>query len=244
MEKLSFRLPVFEGPLDVLLFLISKNKLNIYDIPITELLRQYIEYLNILHEMDLDVASEFLEMASKLVQIKSSMLLPKYEGEDNDPRNELVTALIEYQTAKAMALALGGRCEGFNAFVREPQEVEHDETYHCKHKPDELLKAYFAVAGKARRRLPPPASAFQKIVAGHIVSVSSRVVHILKRLIREGRQGFSMMFEDSTGRSEAVATFLALLELIKNKRVVVEQDDNINVVKLSKGETQNGDKTD
>lgn len=225
MEKLSFRLEVFEGPLDVLLYLIAKHKLNIYDIPIAELLSQYLTYLGVMREMDLDVTSEFLEMASRLVQIKSSMLLPKYEGEDGeDPRSELMATLIEYQTCKQMAKSLAARAGGFDCFTREPITLEQDLTYRRRHLPVELYEAYLSAAGKAKRRLPPTISAFRGIVGRKIVTVASRVVHIVRRLISEGKKDWNELFEDATGRSEAVATFLAVLELVKSKKIIVEQE--------------------
>ena len=234
MERLVYKLSVFEGPLDVLLFLISKNKLNIYDIPISELLSQYLEYLSSVHEMNLDLTSEFLEMASKLVQIKSAMLLPKRDDDTIDPRDELVAALIEYKTCKAMAEALKLRNEGFNCFVREQVKIYHDETYHGKHKGKELLAAYMVMSGKIRRRQPPPVSAFKGIVGGTIISVTIRIIHIMKRLIRGGTATFTSLFDDATGRSEAVATFLAVLELVKSKKIVITQpqDDGNELVRM------------
>lgn len=232
MEKLSFKLPVFEGPLDALLFLISKNKLNIYDIPISELFDQYMECLGVLREADMEIASEFLEMASKLVQIKSALLLPRYEEED--PRKELVTALLEYKTCKAMALALSQRNRGFDRFVREQQPVEHDFTYRFRHEAAELAQAYRSVFSRIKRRQPPPVTAFQGVVGRKIVSVTARVVHIVRRLLREGCRSFSSLFDDSTGRSEAVATFLAVLELIKSKRAVLEESEGTEQLRLVK----------
>jgi segregation and condensation protein A len=233
MERLVYKLEAFEGPLDVLLFLISKNKLNIYDIPIADLLTQYLEYLGAMTEMDLDVTSDFLEMASKLVQIKSALLLPKRDdGGENDPRRELVMALIEYKTCKAMAEGLKTRNEGFNCFVREPQVIDHDETYQARHERIELYKAYMQVRGRIRRHLPPPVSAFHGIMDTKIISVTSRIVHVIKRLMRGGVRQLNDLFDDATGRSEAVATFLAVLELIKSRKIVVDGENGNETVKI------------
>lgn len=232
MEKLSFRLPVFEGPLDALLYLVSKNKLNIYEISISELLDQYLGYLSEMSKMDLEITSEFLEMASRLVQIKSAELLPKAE-EDKTKHNEFLTALIEYKTCKAMAQALSLRNAGMNCFVRQPQLVKHDETYTCKHKTDELLKAYKLLGSKIKSRRPPTTDSFRGIVGRKIVSVASRIIHVIKKLLTCNRRSFNSMFEDSTGRSEAVATFLALLELVKSNRIVIDDDEN-KTIKLKK----------
>lgn len=228
--------------MDALLYLISKNKLNIYDIPIAELLSQYLQYLSDLNSMDLEVTSEFLEMASRLVQIKSSMLLPRYDDDEGqDPRDELMTELIGYQTCKAMARALTARNSGFDCFVRAPQAIEPDRSYRCIHEPQALVIAYSALAGKIKRRRPPSAEAFQGVVGRKMVSVGSRVVFILRSLLRGGRKSFASLFEQATGRSEAVATFLALLELIKSHRVVLEGEGGEGLVKPLRKSMRNSD---
>lgn len=243
MERLIYKLPVFEGPLDVLLFLISKSKLNIYDIPISVLLSQYLQYLAEMREMDLDIVSEFLDMASKLVQIKSAMLLPKHEvGDENDPRRELVAALIEYKTCKSMAEGLRNRNEGFNCFVREPAEIWHDETYKVRHESKELFDAYMAVKGRIRRRMPPPVTAFKGIVDRKTVSVATRIFHVIKRLMREGTKQLRDLFDDAVGRSEVVATFLAVLDLIKSKEIAIDGDEGFETVTIVRSVHQNGNK--
>lgn len=221
METLTFKLPVFEGPIDALLYLISKNKLSITDIPIAELLDQYMEYLHGMKELSLDISSEFLDMASRLVQIKTAMLLPRQE-EEADPREDLVTTLMEYRTCKAMAEELRRRSRGFDRFVRAPAEVESDPVYRRHHDPCQLQEAYAAMEGRLRRRQPPAASEFRRIVGTHVVSVASRVIHIIRRLVRQGSRPLMELFDDAGDRSEAVATFLAVLELIKSRRLRVE----------------------
>lgn len=225
MEKLSFRLPVFEGPLDALLYLISKKKLDIYEVSISELLDQYLDYLSQMQEMDLEITSDFLEMASRLVKIKSAMLLPKPE-EGESQKEEFLKALIGYKTCKAMAHELSLRNEGFNTFIREPQYVPHDETYTCKHDVDVLVKAYLVLGNRIKSRKPPTTEAFRGVVGRQVVSVAARIVHVIKRLIKGGKKSFYSMFDDATGRSEAVATFLALLELVKSKKIVISDDEN------------------
>jgi segregation and condensation protein A len=224
MEKLSFKLPVFEGPLDALLYLISKNKLDIYDVPIAELLDQYMAYLEAMSEMDLDVTTDFLEMASRLVQIKSAMLLPKNE-EAEAQKNELIATLIGYKTCKAMAAALRERSVGFDSFVRQPQAIVFDETYKCTHEAEVLRSAYLSLGNRIKRKRPPTTEEFKGVVGRSVVSVASRIIHVIKRLFKNGKGSFNSMFDDATGRSEAVATFLALLELVKSKKIVIEDDD-------------------
>ena len=221
METISYRLPVFEGPLDLLLYLVQKNKLNIYDIPIAEVLQQYMETIDRMKEADLDVATEFLDMAARLVQIKSSMLLPKHE-EAEALRQELTGELIEYQLCQEAARRLAARNVGGDIFTREPEEFEPDMTYRRTHAPSELLDAYLAAAGRGKCRLPPPPPAFSGIVARRIVSVSSKIIFVLRRLYRRPCVSYDSLFDSASNKSELVATFLALLELVKAKRIAVD----------------------
>jgi segregation and condensation protein A len=224
MEKLSFKLPVFEGPLDALLYLISKNKLDIYQVSIAELLDQYMDYLSAMSDMDLDITSDFLEMASRLVQIKSAMLLPRDE-EDESGKDEFIATLIGYKTCKAMAQALKERGSGLDSFVRQPQQIEYDETYKCSHDAQVLREAYLLLGSRIKSKQPPTTDAFKGVVGRQIVSVASRIIHVIKRLFKEGKKSFYSLFDDATGRSEAVATFLALLELVKSREIVIDDDE-------------------
>lgn len=231
MEKLSYKLPVFEGPIDLLLYLVTKNKLNIYEIPITELLFQYLDHLSKMRELDLEVTSEFLEMASKLIEIKSRMLLPRHE-EEADPRDELRASLIEYSVCKESAGILSKRGWGFDMFVRQPQVIDIDHTYSRFHSAVELTEAYQKLGIKTQRRVPPAVTALRGIVGRGIVSVISRVFHILRFLVIKRRMPLICLYEDSKGRSELVATFLAVLELIKSKRIFIDGEDeaeNVNI---------------
>lgn len=222
MEAISYKLPVFEGPLDLLLFLVQKNKLNIYDIPIAEILEQYMDTIRQMQETDMEVATEFLEMAARLVQIKSSMLLPRHEEETEQLKRELTGELIEYQLCRETAQRMSEHYLGGLLFAREPEEVEPDMTYRRHHLPLELTDAYLAAAGRGKRRLPPPVQAFKGIVARTIVSVSSRIVRVLRSLRQQNTVRYDSLFEQAESRSELVATFLALLELIKAKRIRVD----------------------
>lgn len=221
METISYKLPVFEGPLDLLLYLVQKNKLNIYDIPIAELLDQYMETIRRMQEVDLDVATEFLEMAARLVQIKSSMLLPRHE-EAEELKRELTGELIEYQLCQEAARRLAVRNIGGDLFTREPMELEPDLTYRRTHETREIWEAYLAAAGRGKRRLPPPAQAFKGIVARKIVSVASKISYVLRRLYSQSSISYDSLFLTAENKSELVATFLALLELVKEKRICVE----------------------
>ena len=218
MERPSFTLDGFEGPLDLLLHLISKHKLNILDIPISQLLDQYLEYLEGARAQDLDIASEFLEMAARLVYLKTLSLLPRRE-EEEQLKTELTGQLLEYQALKAVAALLAAQNRGHTIFVRGPQLVEVDKTYQCRHLPKELARAYVSAAGRGTRRLPPPVESFQPLVSRPVVSVESRMEYLTAALSRPQR--ISQLFLKSRNRSELVATFLALLEMVKDKRVEV-----------------------
>ncbi len=225
METISYKLPVFEGPLDLLLYLVQKHKLNIYDIPIAQVLEQYLAAIRQMQDYDMEVASEFLEMAARLVYIKSVMLLPRYEEETEEFKRELTGQLIEYQLCQQMARRLAADYVGGDLFVRPAEEVEPDLIYRRAHQPEEMLDAYLAAAGRGKRRLPPPAQAFSGIVSRKIVSVSSRIGYVLRRLYTQPRVRYTSLFERAESKSELVATFLALLELIKSKRICVEDSD-------------------
>ena len=141
MEAISYKLPSFEGPLDLLLYLVQKNKLNIYDIPIAEVLEQYMDAIRQMQETDLDMATEFLDMAARLVQIKSASLLPKHEEEAAQLRAELTGELIEYQLCQEAARRLAEQSVGGDIFVRKPEEVAPDYTYRLEHPPETLREA-------------------------------------------------------------------------------------------------------
>ena len=218
MERPSFTLDGFEGPLDLLLHLISKHKLNILDIPISQLLDQYLEYLEGARAQDLDIASEFLEMAARLVYLKTLSLLPRRE-EEEQLKTELTGQLLEYQALKVVAALLAAQNRGHTIFVRGPQLVEVDKTYQCRHLPKELARAYVSATGRGKRRLPPPVESFQPLVSRPVVSVESRMEYLTAALSRPQR--ISQLFLKSRNRSELGATFLALLEMVKDKRVEV-----------------------
>ena len=208
MEKISYKIEAFEGPLDLLLHLISKHKLDIYDIPIVELVDQYIAYVNEMKNEDLYVASEFIEMAARLIYIKSVSLLPVYE-EAEELKRELSGELIEYRDCQIMAGKLAEDTDGFDRFIRKPSEVEIDYTYTRLHDESELLKAYLAAVGKKLRNLPPPVEAFREIVAKKIVTVSSKFRSIFTKLGKAGKkQKLTALMEDAKSRSEIVAVLV------------------------------------
>lgn len=235
MEKISYKLDVFEGPMDLLLHLISKHKLNINDIPIFELVEQYTAYVRQMQEADMDVASEFLEMAARLVYIKTVSLLPVYE-EAEQLKKELTGELLEYRDCKIMAGKLSEQAKGFDFYWREPEEIEQDHTYTRIHEPEELFKAYIAAVGRGKRKLPPPIDVFKAIVAKKIVSVGSKISVIFQKLRGKVKVRFLSFYEDAETKSDLVAMFLAMLELVKSKQIAVDGESDNMTVTLLKGE--------
>lgn len=236
--ELQFKLQVFEGPLDLLLHLISKNKLNINDIEITLLLEQYLDYIAQMKDADLEIAADFLVMAARLVYIKTIALLPKHEEESEELKKELTGQLIEYQLCKAIAERMRGMYKD-GIFVRRPQKLPKDTEYRLRHDPGELLKAYLSAAGKAKRRLPPPRTSFAGIVSRRIVPVETRILFVLERLYQLGEADYESFFEGGD-RSERVATFLAVLELVKSKRIKLS-DDNRTIYFVKRNEEVEAD---
>lgn len=223
MEKLSFKLEVFEGPLDLLLQLIKKNKVSIYDIPIIKITQQYFEVLEQMGKMDLEISSEFLVMAAQLLHIKSKMLLPKKPDElEEDPRGELVERLLEYQRYKELSEFLQER-EGADRylFFKEPEDISPQVMpYEGSYCVDDLISAFNVIVEKMQRQKPPPKKTFVGIVKREKVSVKDKLRHILS-VTSKKRIKFCSLFETLKSKPEMVATFLALLELIKMKRVLV-----------------------
>lgn len=235
METLSYKLEVFEGPLDLLLTLIVKNKLNIYDIPITLLLEQYMEQIERMQSENLDIASEFLEMAARLVHIKSVSLLPKRE-EEEALRRELTGQLLEYQQCRETAEKLRAMVS-FDRLVRPQSKIPADHAYKRHHAPEEMLAAYLSAMGRKRRLAPPTAEAFSGIVAKPVVSVASQIVFVLRSLWKRRRVPFRELFRGKRDSSERIAAFLAVLELVKGRRLRVEGDgDDCEIRLISGGE--------
>ena len=235
MEKFQYKIEVFEGPMDLLLQLISKKKVSINDVPIMEIIEQYLDYVRKMQEDNLDVSSEFLEMASRLLYIKTVSLLPVHE-EAEKLVEELRGELTEYQDCKLVAGQLQNQAKGFEFYSREPEEFEVDMTYTRIHEPFEIFKAYMAAVGKGKRKLPPPIEAFRGIVAHKIVSVSSRIGYIIDKFKSKKTRKFSAFFMEAESRSEMVATFLALLAMAKAKRIQIDgQGEDISVTLIDEG---------
>lgn len=237
MDRPQYKTEVFEGPLDLLLHLISKHKLNINDIPIFELVEQYIAYVQLMQEENMEIASEFLEMAARLVYIKTVSLLPVYE-EAETLKKELTGELIEYQACKIMAKKLSEQSGGIDKLVRLPAEVEADVTYSRLHDALELYTAYVNAAGKKLRNLPPAEDSFKEIVEKAVVSVSVKIDNIYSIVMKTGKIKVFDVFGMAKSRSELVASFLAILEMAKNRRVILSGENEELTIELNLSEEE------
>lgn len=224
---LSFKLEIFEGPLELLLSLITKNKVNIYDIPIALILEQYMEYLHTMEMFNMEIASEFIVMASQLMVIKSRLLLPKVEDEE-DPRQELVDMLLEYQRAKQTAEILHDRELTYSGrYEKPPEEIKNinKQEYKLTHDISILQEAYMRIYQRRLELMEAQANTEKLdnlLKTTRHVPVNERILHVMKLLVRRGNCSFAGLFEKAESRSEIVATFLAVLELIKGRRIMVE----------------------
>ena len=230
----------FEGPLDVIFLLLSKNKIEIQDVSITAILEQYLAYLDEMKRLDMEIASEFITMASHLMLIKTKMLLSAAEQAEAESELDLLRqSLIERQRKEAIEqirLAVSvleprneiGRC----IFTKEPEPLRRDQTYRYKHEPIDLLKALDSIAERNKRQLPPPTMNFKGIVGKEPYPIGRKTVEVMRRLVLRGVERLKNLFKGNKSRSEVVATFLAVLDLCKTNSVTLEDDingDNPNV---------------
>ena len=227
-QTITFKLEDFEGPLDLLLYLVSKNKMNIYDIEIVALIDQYVSMVNGLPVYQMESASEFIEMAARLVQMKSYFLLPKSE-EAERMKEELTGMLVEYSACKEGAAQLRSMAEGVYTVVREPAEVELDTEYRLRHDVYLLEEAYNALQGRSRQKQPPRQEQFEPLTTAPFVSVTSRIIHVLRGLMTGRVRRLRQLFVKEGGRSQTVATFLAVLELVRAGRIAIADDESLTV---------------
>lgn len=222
----QFHLEQFEGPLDLLLALVSKNKMSLYDIEILTLIDQYLVVIEQTNNVVLENVTEFIGMAAHLVQMKSFLLLPKSE-EAERMREELTGLLVEYSACKRIAGQLGEMSKGVYIAVRRPQVVDLDNTYTGHHTLKELTDAFALLMGRSNARRLPKQEQFEEIVAAPFVSVNSRVIHVLRGLVTGKVNKLRGVFAHCSSRGETVATFLAVLELIRGGRITVQGDGEI-----------------
>ena len=222
----------FEGPLDVIVLLLSHNKIEIQDVSITAILEQYLAYLDEMKRMDMQIASEFITMASHLMLIKTKMLLSAAEQAEAESELDLLRqSLIERRRKEAMEQIRSavaqleprneiGRC----LFTKEPEPLRKDNTYRYKHNVLDLLRALDTIAERNQRQLPPPTANFKGIVAKEPYPVTRKAGEVLRQLVLRGVERLKSLFRGNKSRSEIVATFLAILELCKTNSVVLEDD--------------------
>ena len=239
----------FEGPLDVIFLLLSKNRIEIQDVSITAILEQYLAYLDEMKRLDMEIASEFITMASHLMLIKTKMLLSAAEAAEAESELDLLRqSLIDRQRREAMEqirMAITvleprnevGRC----IFIKEPEPLRRDNTYRYKHTPDDLLRVLDVIAERNQRQLPPPTVNFKGIVGKEPYPVTRKATELLRTLVLRGIDRLKNLFKGNRSRSEIVATFLAVVELCKTNSVSLEDDvsgENPNVRLLQKPDMQ------
>ena len=224
----------FEGPLDVIFLLLSKNKIEIQDVSITAILEQYLAYLEEMKRLDMEIASEFITMASHLMLIKTKMLLSAAEAAEAESELDLLRkSLIDRQRKEAMEqirMAISvleprnnvGRC----MFVKDPEPLRKDQSYRYQHEPVDLLRALDNIAERNQRRLPPPTVNFKGIVGKEPYPVTKKATELVRTLILRGIQSLKNLFKGNRSRSEVVATFLAILELCKTSNINLEDDES------------------
>ncbi|MBO4321764.1 MAG: segregation/condensation protein A [Clostridia bacterium] len=236
--SITYRLETFEGPLDLLLSLVQKNKMDIGDIRISVICEQYFEYLRTAAELNMDLAVEFLVMASDLMLIKSRMLLPKEESaEEEDPRAGLAEALARLQAAKKAAAILGERYAVFRGrMAKEAEDISPDRTFVAEGQSPSalydririLISEFRAADDKIADRLVKP------LVARPVVSLELKIFGIMKHFEKErtARASLAELLDDAENRPELVTIFIGVLELVKMRRlVIVEDPDDFSTLK-------------
>jgi len=223
------KLNIFEGPLDLLLFLIKREKIDIYDIPIASITRQYLEYLELMKLLDLEIAGEFLVIAATLMHIKSKMLLPQDESdleeeEEEDPREELVRRLLEYKKYKEAAVDLADmQRRNKDVFLRKGDAVDgkiilDDGTEYFEASLFDLITAFRKILKDV------PKKTFHKVIKDEF-SVSDKIHEIYHILAERSKILFSSLFRKARDKNEIIVIFLAILELIKMREVFITQKD-------------------
>lgn len=231
------KLQVFEGPLDLLMHLIEKNKIDIYDIPIVEITNQYMEYIREMQKEDLNIMSEFLLMAATLLDIKCKMLLPKEvneEGEEEDPRQELVEQLLQYKMYKYMSYELRDRqIDGERVLYREQDIPEEVRAYQEPVDLDALLEGmslrrlnqiFKEVLRRQNDKIDPIRSTFGKIQKEE-VSVDDKMEYLNEYIVTHRKFSFRELLEHQKSKLQIVVTFLAILEMMKVGSIMVEQEN-------------------
>ena len=247
---LSVKLETFEGPLDLLLHLIAKNKIDIYDIPIVEITAQYLEYVRSLQTEDMDLASEFMVMAATLIDIKCRMLLPKdeiNEEEEGDPRDELVRRLLEYKKYKFMSTVLREQMEDTGVVLTRKQELPKEVV---KYRPpvdteelladvtlQKLLTVYEEILNRFEEKIDKRHRDFTKVERDKI-TIGDSMMSVQRRVIKERKVTFRNLLESQPSRTRVIVTFLAILELIHYNKIEVTQSESFGEIMIESKEPE------
>lgn len=226
MEALTYRIDQFEGPLDLLLTLIQKNKVNIEDIPIALICDQYLEYIRAAQSMDMELAGEFIVMASELMRIKSSMLLPRVQEDEKDPRADLADALLRYQQAKQAAAKMIPLYQLYSGrMVKDTDEISVDVTYVADQQVTSLCAAVRRIIAANESRPKAEKQVFAPMIAKPIVPVEVKIVGILHHMTkRKKNPSMKELLSDAVSLPDLIAIFLGILELIKVRKILIEED--------------------
>ena len=222
MDALTYKLEQFEGPLDLLLSLIQKNKVSITDIPISLICDQYIEYIAQAQALDMELASEFIVMASELMLIKSKMLLPKTEEEAEDPRATLTDALLRYQQAKEAAQKLTPMYAYYSGrMVKDTDEISVDKTFVADQDVTALCAAVRRIVAYNNALEHAATTTFKPMISKPIIPVEIKIVSILRRIERQGAASLEELIECEATLPDMIASFLGVLELIKVRKLLI-----------------------
>ena len=227
MESLTYRLDQFqfEGPLDLLMALIQKNKVNIEDIPISLICDQYLEYLRAAQSMDMEIAGEFIVMASELMRIKSKMLLPRPQEDEKDPRAELADALMRYQQAKQAAVKMAELYTVFSGrMAKDTDEISIDTSYVADQQVTSLCLAVRRIIAANESRPKMEKAVFAPMIAKPIVPVEIKIVGILHRMSKKSTTSMQELLSDATSLPDLIAIFLGILELVKVRKILIEDN--------------------
>lgn len=222
MEALNYKLEQFEGPLDLLIDLVRKNKVDIADIPISLICEQYLEYISAAEKLDMELASEFLTMASYLILIKSKMLLPQVEKEKEDPRDNLAFIMREHLRSQSLALLLRERYTQFGGRIqKDTDEISPDRTFVHDQDVAKLYEAARRVLAYQRTERSEPIEKITPIIKKKIIPVEEKIVGILNHFKKRKKNSLKTIIEDARSRPELIAIFIGVLELIKQRRIII-----------------------
>ena len=259
MEQITYKIDQFEGPLDLLLTLVQKNKMSIEDIQISIICDQYMEYISTMQSMNIDLSAEFIVMASELMYIKSKILLPRMTEEEEDPREALAAALLEYQKAKERSEKLQGMYSVYaGRMEKDTDEIPPDRSYVAEHDIQLLSLAFMRVMSSIQVTDDEATEKIRPLISRKTVSVSEKVFSILRYLLIKGGCARAIeCFNGVRNKHELVACFMAILEMLKAGRITLKEDictddgvldlgDNIYIelyhgkIRVADGEEQNG----